>query len=542
MKNRFRAVVSIVSVILLFCLTAGVFLAVIAPANRLAADYDSFLLLDTELADAQLALLRTGASDIDLDALGMAFDRASRNDGLTEVVSGWKKTVFTGFASQQSVESLDSLIGSVRSAVRDRLPDVAASIRSFRLISFLVSGFIIVLVWILGVLLVRLAYRSVSNMTSRLSDMLDYLSRGDIESCLKLIPEGSSDDSVVKMSGFVRQLATLFSRFRSEVGKSVESGTSLSSSLSDTASTFEIVDGFIESIRNETQELEKHVRSVKSGLEQITQGLTHLDTGIVNQKNVVGGSLDSVKRMIDSVGGMFERANFGGKAAEELKYSSGHGQTLFSETYQQITAISDSISRIHDMSSVIEGIAEQTSMLALNAAIEAAHAGASGKGFAVVAEEISKLAEASSESSREISGSIEEIIEHIKSMAASGGELDGAFSAMTIDIDSVFTTIRDFREGLAETSDSGALALETMRTLKEVSDGVTKDSAQMSQGAGGIANSMTELEMISGRVFDGVTAMSLMLEGLKDVMKDFRATSDEIRDSGIRLSGELEKL
>lgn len=542
MKTRFRAVACVLSAILLFFLTAGVFLAVISPATRLAGDYESFLLLDTALADAQAAALRSGVGGIDRDALGAAFDRAARHGALSKEVSGWKRSVFTEIASQPSVGAIDSAIASARASVTSCLPGVASSIRTFRTMSFLVSGCIIVLVWILGVLLVRYAYLSVSSMTGLLSSMLDCLSRGDIDACLSLVSEGGTDPSVGHMSDFIRRLAALFSRFREEVGKNIESGTSLSRSLDETSSTFEVVDGFIDSIREETQQLEKQVVFVKTGLEQITQGLARLDAGIVNQKNAVTGSFSSVNRMIESVGGMFERANFGGKAAEELKYSSGHGQSLFAETYERIKAISDSVSRIREMSSVIADIAESTNMLALNAAIEAAHAGDSGKGFAVVAEEISKLAEASSESSREIAGSIGEITETIALMATSGADLGGAFEAMETDIQSVFATIRDFREGLADTNDTGSAALGTMRDLADVSDGVTRDSSQMAQGALGIAGSMSELEMISSRVFDGVTAMSLMLDGLKDVMKNFKDISDGIRDSGEKLSGEMERL
>lgn len=600
-KTGIRVAFVTVSLVLLLCCTAGAFLFLVSPTQRLQADYDSFAAVDSALANLQIELHRTASYPFEtqIPALRQASDTfasAAARPVPGPFIGKWSRSVseifgevitrresigasaakisasYAGLRDQAVRESgkatglsllslgrtgparadIDRFLADVsafsgeisdtRSFIAARLHGVASGIGSYRLISYLVSGAIILSAWALGLALVWFVSRQVTRTTRLFSEILDKVSAGNISSSLDGVPIRPGDKLLSRVSAFIGNLGGLAETIKAEADRNMQAGTKLSDSLGNTASTFEVVDGFIDNIKNEVMVLEEQVGIVKTGLDRVTSGLNNLDSGIVNQKSVVEGSSASVSGMIRSIGEMADAALRDQKLVHELVESSESGQTLFNSTYQKITRISDSVSRINGMAVVIENIAEQTNMLALNAAIEAAHAGDAGKGFAVVAEEITKLAEASSESSREIATSIEEIVENITAMASSSGELDHAFEVMTANINEVYTSIVTFSEGLSGSNRDSIKVLETMNTLETVSNNVTRDSSSMSEGAGAIASSMTELEMISSRVFDGITAMSLMIDGLKDVMNEFKALAESMKESGKSMTDHLARL
>lgn len=68
---------------------------------------------------------------------------------------------------------------------------------------------------------------------------------------------------------------------------------------------------------------------------------------------------------------------------------------------KQNLIMKDTLIKMAQTVSTIQGIASQTNLLALNAAIEAARAGAAGRGFAVVADEVRQLATRTSDATQQ---------------------------------------------------------------------------------------------------------------------------------------------
>ncbi|MCK0471751.1 methyl-accepting chemotaxis protein [Halalkalibacter sp. APA_J-10(15)] len=126
----------------------------------------------------------------------------------------------------------------------------------------------------------------------------------------------------------------------------------------------------------------------------------------------------------------------------------------------QMKDVSSSAEQIGEISSVVQGISDQSNLLGLNAAIEAARAGEAGKGFSVVANEVRKLATYSKDNVNQIN----QITNNIQQLLM---ELNGAFTDIHSLTDTQARSIEEFSETIQEISkNSQELALLAESSLR----------------------------------------------------------------------------
>jgi methyl-accepting chemotaxis protein len=162
--------------------------------------------------------------------------------------------------------------------------------------------------------------------------------------------------------------------------------------------------------------------------EEISKTVEEISKGAYNQaQNIEEGSSKAVLlgEAIEKDQGYLEGLN---EASEKVDQAVEDGLVNIDNLLSITQESNGAINGIHDVvlktnvsadnigqaSSVIAAIAGQTNLLALNAAIEAARAGEAGRGFTVVAEEIKKLAEQSSSSTKLIDGVVKELQNNAK--------------------------------------------------------------------------------------------------------------------------------
>ena len=186
-----------------------------------------------------------------------------------------------------------------------------------------------------------------------------------------------------------------------------------------------------------------------------------------------------------------------------------------------VNELGDESKKINQIIGIITNIASQTNLLSLNASIEAARAGEAGKGFSVVASEVSKLAEQTAMSGKQVSEVISAILgkteKTITVVAESERQVkDGieAVYAAGASFDVIETSINEFRT-----------------TIEEVS----KASKHMSQGADNLVINFETIEKISKSAAEGTQSVSAFTE-------EQLATMEGVTNSATSLTKMSEKL
>ncbi len=251
----------------------------------------------------------------------------------------------------------------------------------------------------------------------------------------------------------------------------------------------------IEALTRMDAQLSKTVRAIMGASEtvsfaadEIANGNADLSARTETQAASLEETASSMTQLTETVRHNADNAREASALAANARMMADTGNEVVQNMVGTIEQISESSTKISDITGVIEGIAFQTNILALNAAVEAARAGEQGRGFAVVASEVRTLAQRSAAAAKEIKELIGTSVAKIDSGSKQAANVGLTMEQVTDQIKRVAETVGD----IAIASDEQSQGIEQVGKAVVQMDEVTQQNAALVEQSAAAAQSLKE--------------------------------------------------
>ena len=273
----------------------------------------------------------------------------------------------------------------------------------------------------------------------------------------------------------------------------------------------------IDDVQAATQDVSSSASEIQLTAEQLSQGSEEQATQIAETSRAVDEMVASIQRVSESAA---RSASVGQQARQSAQHGVQAVQNTIDgmnrirdqvqETAKRIKRLGETSQEVGEIVKLISEIADRTSILALNASIQAAMAGEAGQGFAVVADEVERLAERSTEATKQI----EALISSIQN------EMNEAVASME-------STTTEVVEGSLLAEEAGH-ALEEIGTvsnqLAELIQSISLTSEEQARGSETIAKSIGDIAQVTRHTAEGTKAAA-------DSINQLAGLADELRES-----------
>lgn len=265
----------------------------------------------------------------------------------------------------------------------------------------------------------------------------------------------------------------------------------------------------IDSLRDVVVEINRATEQVNSATEAAQGTSVALLEAAEMQSQQIADTTKAVDGMTSSIRQVSTNANEAAEVAQRSLHAATQGSQAvqntiagmngireqIQETSKRIKRLGESSQEIGEIVELISDITEQTNILALNAAIQAASAGEAGRGFTVVAEEVQRLAERSSEATKQISAIVKTIQTDTHSAVAAmekstegvveGAKLSDAAGQALTEIEAVTTNlallIQSISNATVAQTDTASQVTQNMQQIQEITTLTTDGTKQTTE-------------------------------------------------------------
>ncbi|MGH7664445.1 MAG: methyl-accepting chemotaxis protein [Gemmatimonadaceae bacterium] len=374
---------------------------------------------------------------------------------------------------------------------------------------------VIIVALLFGVLVIHSVIRSIGRNLDLLVHHAGRLSEGDLT---------------------VRTTARMPDEFQVLAGALNNTGESLATVVTVVAKTSDDVASSATELASVSEQISQSAHQMASAMGEVTDGaerqvadLRSIDEALQQLRERAAG-ISGGATEVDALAGSIEHS--AREKRSEIERALGiltQVRTSVQTAATEVIALNDTTADINRFVGTVARIAEQTNLLALNAAIEAARAGQAGRGFAVVADEVRKLAEQAQQAADEIvvmTGSVTRRVARTSAVMESGAVHVGEIEQVSMDIDSVLSTITCAAERTRQAANGVSRAAEEHESVLVTAAGGIASIAKTAEGHAATAEQVSastqeqsaaceQMNSASMHLTDGSTLLRELVKGLR---------------------------
>ncbi|UVI31695.1 methyl-accepting chemotaxis protein [Paenibacillus spongiae] len=283
--------------------------------------------------------------------------------------------------------------------------------------------------------------------------------------------------------------------------------------------------------------------SLKQVMEQVGASAGELATGANEISGDVSEMADSIREIEDKVSSyahstqeMNTRSEYtlalvekGRQAVESQSAGMQRNVEATSNVAATIQELARQAEGISAITRTISDLAEQTNLLSLNASIEAARAGEHGRGFAIVAQEVRKLAEESTSSTKEVFGLVRSIDQGVKQAIQNIHINEEVVQQQTVILresehifGEIVSSVRSISELIGQFSRESEAMMESARVISGAVQNISAITQQSAAGTEQVSASMNEQIASVQEVVDETEKMRQIVMQLQRTISIFK--------------------
>lgn len=374
------------------------------------------------------------------------------------------------------------------------------------------NGILIIFILTLGsgLTLTYFFGKNISSSIQAISRLLLSFSKGNLT--LKV------DDKLLSKEDEIGEIANSALELKKQINKILKEVQEGSHYLEETSiGIANISNTFSENIQHQAASIEE----ISATMEELSAGMDSIYHNSTNQQSISDKLYQNIDSQTDSINLVNSKVIETNKLSQNINQDAESSVKTIRQMSSTMQNLVESSTKMTHITEIINGVSEQINLLSLNASIESARAGEFGRGFSVVASEISKLAE-------QTASSIKDIVSLLSSNHKEIRNSTERIETTSSSIQKILGGIKDVETKMEDIS-------KEMQNQLSINEEVNEGSRVVQEKSEEIKQAIEEQKLATEDVTTTIQSINDAIQNNSNVIEDMRMKSQEFAQMAIQL-------